>query len=337
MRALRNVKILSAALLLVAITGTAGFHYIEHWSWFDGFYMVLTTLTTIGYQEVHPLSQAGRYFNVFIILFGVGLLFLILGALGQTLLEFEFNQLFGRRKMERDIARLKGHYIICGAGRVGRSVARQLELNPAQFIILEADEVKAARIRQETNWLIVHADATLEAQLEMARIHDAAGLVAATTTDATNTYVVLTARGLNPHLKIIARASEEGAEKHMRTAGADQVISPYGFAGFRIAQAFLRPHIINFLEAALLRNDELGLELEELTIEPGSVYVGKVLQASGIRHDLGITVLAIKREGQEMRYSPAATTVLNAGDHLIVMGEPSRLREIEVLAGGGRK
>ena len=258
MRALRNVKILSAALLLVAITGTAGFHYIEHWSWFDGFYMVLTTLTTIGYQEVHPLSQAGRYFNVFIILFGVGLLFLILGALGQTLLEFEFNQLFGRRKMERDIARLKGHYIICGAGRVGRSVARQLELNPAQFIILEADEVKAARIRQETNWLIVHADATLEAQLEMARIHDAAGLVAATTTDATNTYVVLTARGLNPHLKIIARASEEGAEKHMRTAGADQVISPYGFAGFRIAQAFLRPHIINFLEAALLRNDELG-------------------------------------------------------------------------------
>jgi voltage-gated potassium channel len=333
MRALKNVKFLSAALLCVALIGTAGFHYIEHWSWFDGFYMVLTTLTTIGYQEVHPLSQAGRYFNVFIILTGVGLVFMILGALGQTLLEFEFNNLFGRRKMEREISRLKDHYIICGAGRVGRAVARQLESNPAPFVILEANEAKAERVRAETNWLVVHADATLEAQLEAARIQDAAGLVAATTTDATNTYVVLTARSLNPKMKIIARASEEAAEKHMRTAGADQVISPYGFAGFRIAQAFLRPHIINFIEVALLRSDELGLELEELTIDVSSVYVGKGLRESGIRHDLGITVLAIKREGEEMKYSPSPDATLSAGDHLIVMGEPERLRELEALAG----
>jgi voltage-gated potassium channel len=315
------------------LIGTAGFHYIEHWSWFDGFYMVLTTLTTIGYQEVHPLSQTGRYFNVGIILVGVGLVFMILGALGQALLEFEFNNLFGRRRMEREIGRLKGHYIICGAGRVGRAVARQLESKPAQFIILENNEVKAERIRAETGWLIVHADATLEAQLLAARIGEAAGLVAATTTDATNTYVVLTARSLNPTLKIIARASEEGAEKHMRTAGADQVVSPYSFAGFRIAEAFLRPHVITFLEVALQRSSELGLELEELTIDPSSVYVGQSLRSSGIRHNLGINVLAIKRENEEMKYSPAPDALLNAGDHLIVMGEPSRLRELEKLAG----
>jgi voltage-gated potassium channel len=336
MRAMRNIRFLSAALLFVAMIGTAGFHFIEHWSWFDGFYMVLTTLTTIGYQEVHPLSQLGRYFNVGIILLGVGLVFLILGALGQALLEIEFNNLIGRRRMEREIGRLKGHYIICGAGRVGRAVARQLESEPAQFIILENDEVKADRIRAETNWLVVHADATLEAQLLAARIGEAAGLVAATTTDATNTYVVLTARSLNPGLKIIARASEEGAEKHMRTAGADQVVSPYSFAGFRIAQAFLRPHVINFLEVALLRSSELGLELEELTIDPSSVYVGQGLRSSGIRHDLGITVLAIKREGEEMKYSPAPDAVLCAGDHLIVMGEPSKLRELESMAGAKR-
>jgi voltage-gated potassium channel len=333
MLALRNIKILLAALLCVALIGTAGFHFIEHWSWFDGFYMVLTTLTTIGYQEVHPLSQLGRYFNVGLILAGVGLVFLILGALGQALLEFEFNNVFGRRKMEREIGRLQDHYIICGAGRVGRAVARQLETKPAQFIILESNEEKATRIRAETNWLVVHADATLEAQLLAARIDHAAGLVAATTTDATNTYVVLTARSLSPTLKIIARASEEGAEKHMKTAGADQVISPYGFAGFRIAQAFLRPHVINFLEVALVRSNELGLELEELTIDPASVYVGQELRKSGIRHDLGITVLAIKREGEEMKYSPAPEALLCAGDHLIVMGEPSRLRELELMAG----
>lgn len=333
MRALRNVKVLSAALLCVAIIGTAGFHFIEHWSWFDGFYMVLTTLTTIGYQEVHPLSNVGRYFNVGMIFAGVALVFLILGAMGQALLEFEFNNLFGRRKMEREIGRLKEHYIICGAGRVGRAVARQLALKPAPFIILENNEAKAERLRADTNWLVIHADATLEAQLLAAKINRAAGLVAATTTDATNTYVVLTARSLNPTLKIIARASEEGAEKHMRTAGADQVISPYGFAGFRIAQAFLRPHVINFLEVALLRSDELGLELEELTIESSSGYVGRLLLDSGIRNDLGITVLAIKREGEEMKYSPAPDALLCAGDHLIVMGEPSKLRELEVLAG----
>jgi voltage-gated potassium channel len=333
MRALRNVKFLSAALLCVGVIGTAGFHFIEHWSWFDGFYMVLTTLTTIGYGEVHPLSPVGRYFNVGIILTGVGLVFLILGAVGQALLEFEFNNVFGRRRMEREIGRLKGHYIICGAGRVGRAVARQLESKPAQFIILDNNEAKADRIRAETNWLVVHADATLEAQLKAARIDQAAGLVAATTTDATNTYIVLTARSLNPTLKIIARASEEGAEKHIRTAGADQVISPYSFAGFRIAQAFLRPHVINFLEVALLRSSELGLELEELTIDLHSVYVGQSLRSCGIRHDLGITVLAIKREGEEMKYSPTPDALLCAGDHLIVMGEPSKLRELEVLAG----
>ena len=331
MPALRNIRLLLAALLCVALIGTAGFHYIEHWSWFDGFYMVLTTLTTIGYQEVHPLSPAGRYFNVGIIMAGVLLVFLILGALGQALLEFELNHLFGRRRMQRDVERLQGHYIICGAGRVGRAVARQLET--AQFIILENNAEKAEKIRQETDWLVVHADATQASQLQAARIERAAGLVAATSTDALNIFVILTARSLNPKLKIISRASEEDAEKHMRTAGADQVISPYGFAGYRIAQAFLRPHVTSFLELALLRSSELGLEVEELRIHPSSIYVGQGLRASRIRHDLGVIVLAIQREGEEMKYGPEADATLCAGDHLVVMGEPSRLRELESLAG----
>ena len=130
MKTLRNVKILAAALLLVVVLGTAGFHYIEGWLWFDGFYMVITTLTTIGYQEVHPLSHAGRVFNVFIILTGVSLLFLAIGSLTQALLEFELQSFFGRRRMEREIGRLTDHYILCGAGRVGRSVARELGASP---------------------------------------------------------------------------------------------------------------------------------------------------------------------------------------------------------------
>ena len=208
--------------MLVIAFGTAGFHYIEGWPWFDGLYMVITTLTTIGYQETHPLSHAGRIFNLGIVVCGVALVFLSIGALTQALLEFELRQFFGRRRMEREIGRLTDHYIICGAGRVGRSAARELARRPASFVIIEHNEPKAQKFATE-NWLMLIGDATQEQTLREARIEQARGLVAATTTDATNLYIVLTARSLNPRLRIIARASEEMAEKHLLSAGADAV------------------------------------------------------------------------------------------------------------------
>src|SRR2546429_9933174 len=161
MKALRNLRTIGLLLLIVVGIGTAGFHYIEGWPWFDGFYMVVTTLTTIGYQEVHPLSHTGRVFNVFVILSGVSLLLLGVGALSQALLEFELQSFFGRRRMEREIGRLDGHYMICGMGRVGRSVARELARKPAAFVIIENSDAKLQRYRSE-NWLVVTGDATQE-------------------------------------------------------------------------------------------------------------------------------------------------------------------------------
>ncbi len=190
MKALRNLRTIGALLLLVMTIGTAGYHFIEGWPWFDGFYMVVTTLTTIGYQEVHPLSHAGRVFNVFVILAGVSLLLLGVGALSQALLEFELQSFFGRRRMEREIGRLDGHYIICGMGRVGRSVARELARKPVPFVIIENAETKRQRYASE-NWLVVAGDSTQEAVLREAHIEHARGLIAATTTDATNLYIVL--------------------------------------------------------------------------------------------------------------------------------------------------
>ena len=239
MNAFRHLRLIGLALVGVMLIGTAGYHFIEGWPWFDGFYMVITTLTTIGYQETHPLSHAGRVFNVFVIFTGVALVFLAIGTLTQALLEFELRSFFGRRRMERDIERLSGHYIICGAGRVGRSAARELARKPVPFVMIEQNEAKATRYGSE--WLTMVGDATQEQTLRDAHIERACGLVAATTTDATNLYIVLTARGLNPKLRIIARASEDDAEKHLLTAGADSVVSPYHFAGQRIAQSFLRP------------------------------------------------------------------------------------------------
>ena len=328
MKTLRKLQLIAAALALVIVIGTAGFHYIEGWPWFDGFYMVVTTLTTIGYQEVHRLSTGGRVFNVFIIVAGVALVFLAIGTLTQALLEFELRSFFGRRKMEREISRLSDHYIICGAGRVGRSAARELARKPVPFVIIEQNESKAARFSGE--WLVLFGDATQEQTLRDAHIERARGLVAATTTDATNLYIVLTARGLNPKLTIIARASEEDAGKHLLTAGADSVVSPYLFAGQRIAQSFLSPHVMTFLDAA---TTHLGRDLEigEIYISTNSAFSGKTIESSRIRQDRGVIVLAIKRE-QGMRFNPSPDDRIEPGDCLIAMGEPAQLRQLEQMA-----
>jgi len=328
MKALRHLRLIGIALACVVLAGTAGFHFIFGWQWLDAFYMVVTTLTTIGYQEIHPLSSGGRVFNLALIFFGVALVFLSIGALTQALLEFELRSFFGRRKMERDIGRLTDHYIICGAGRVGRSAARELARRPVPFVIIEQNEAKAQRYGDD--WLTLVGDATQEQTLRQAQIDRGRGLVAATTTDATNLYIVLTARGLNPRLKIIARASEEDAEKHLLTAGADSVVSPYSFAGHRIAQSFLRPHVVSFLDTA---TTHLGMDLEigEICVGQDSAFAGKTIEGSRIRQDRGVIILAIKRE-LGMRFNPSPDDRIEPGDYLIAMGEPSQLRQLEQMA-----
>jgi voltage-gated potassium channel len=328
MRVFRHLAVIVIALIVVTLIGMAGFHYLEGWSWFDGFYMVVTSFTTIGYQEVHPLSHAGRVFNVVLILAGVSLVFLGIGSLTQALLEFSLRSFFGRRRMDRDIDRLKDHYIICGAGRVGRSAARELARKPAPFVILEQNEAKGSRFAND--WPTLVGDATQEQTLRQVHIERARGLVAATTTDATNLYIVLTARGLNPRLKIIARASEEESEKHLLKAGADSVVSPYHFAGQRIAQSFLRPHVVSFLDSA---TTHLGMDLEigEIVIGPASEFAGKTVGSSRLRQERGVIVLAIKRS-QGMHFNPSPDDVIEPGDCLIAMGQPAQLRQLEQTA-----
>jgi voltage-gated potassium channel len=326
----RPLKIVLVALIALTAVGTVGFHYIEHWSWFDSFYMVVITLSTVGYQEVHPLSSAGRVFCIVLIVSGVALVFLMIGAATQALLEFELFKVFGKRRMERDIASLKDHYIICGAGRVGHSVAHELSRKPCPFVIVESDEKSAADL--DTKWLALVGDAASEKTLRDAGIERAAGLVAATTTDATNIYIVLTARGLNPGLKIIARATEERAERHLRTAGADIVISPYAAAGHRIAQSFLRPHLLDFLDITSDRSGANQMLIEEIKISPESPLAGTTVGSSGIHHKFGIMILAIRHADGNTRFNPEAPEPIQGNDHLIAMGETPQLTKLETLA-----
>jgi voltage-gated potassium channel len=330
MKKFRLLKIVASALLLLTAAGTAGFHFIEGWSWFDSFYMVVITLSTIGYSEVHTLSHAGRVFNTALIISGVALVFLMIGALTQALLEFELVKVFGKRRMEREVANLNNHYIICGAGRVGNSVAHELGRKPCPFVVVESDEKSAAEL--DPKWLVLMGDAASEKTLRDAGIERAIGLVAATTTDATNIYIVLTARSLNPRLKIIARASEDSAAKHLKTAGADVVISPYAAAGHRIAQSFLRPNVLDFLDITTAGSGTLEMIIEEIRVGEGSSLSQTTVGGSGIHHQFGIIILAIRRAGGETRFNPTAQEPIRAGDYLIAMGEPAHLAELENLA-----
>jgi voltage-gated potassium channel len=324
-----NLKIIFLALVVLVLVGMAGFHFIEGWSWFDGFYMVLTTISTIGYGEVHPLSFTGRIFNSFVIIAGVGLVLLFFGGATKALLEFELQSVFGRRRMDREIGRLSDHYILCGAGRVGRSAARELAREPLPFVVIDSDAEKLARYA-DLGWLTLAGDATHAPVLRQARIEQARGLVASTTTDATNIYIILTARSLNPKLQIIARASEEDAEQHLLKAGANHVVSPYNFAGYRIAQTFMRPHVVDFFDTAM--NQQKPLEIEEVQVLAGSRVAGQTLEGSRIRQEMGVIVLAIKGVGPHMRFNPSPDEVIHEGDHLIAMGDPDGLRRLELSA-----
>lgn len=328
----RNLKRVLILLLAWQAVGVVAFHEIEHWTWFDSLYMVVTTVATVGYKEIHDLSHAGRAFNIVFIMVGVGLVFLAIGVLAQALLEFELGIYFGRRRMEREIARLKDHYVICGAGRVGRSTARELQRKPVPFVIVDSSAEKLAAL--PADWLTLQGDATQEATLRQVGIEHALGLVAAATLDATNIYIVLNARSLNPRLRITARVSEEAAEKHLVTAGADTVISPYWFAGRRIANNFLRPNVMSFLDLATMGAGQRELEIEEIRVESTSSFCGQTVESSRIRQQMGVIILAIKRGDQGMKFNPAGDDRIEAGDYLIAMGEPSSLRRLEQSASG---
>jgi voltage-gated potassium channel len=329
LKRLPALELCGIAILVLTAVGTAGFHYIEHWSWFNSFYMVVITFSTLGGGD-SGLSHRGKVFYIYLIIAGVAVVFLMIGALTQALLEFELSKVFGRRRMEREIANLKDHYIICGAGRVGSSVALELSRKPQRpFVIIENNEKSLTEL--DPKWLAMVGDAASEKTLREAGIERAKGLVAATTTDATNIYIVLTAKSIKSNVKIIARASEERAEKHLKTAGADMVISPYVAAGHRIAQSFLRPNVVDFLDLATTRSGTPKLLIEEILVTKQSPLAGTTIGASGIHHQFGIMILAIRGSGDETRFNPRAHDLIHAGDYLIAMGEPIQLAKLEAM------
>ena len=332
-----NIRLrLRIALIVIAgilVIGVTGFHFIEGWPLFDGLYMTIITMTTIGYGETHALSPTGRVFNIFLILSSVLAGSFLLATATQAMIEFELSNYLGRRRMEKEIAKMSGHYIICGAGRVGRTVARQFHARKIPFLIIERDPSRAEWAVQEGIPVLIGSGAN-EETLQQARIETAKGLVSAVTSDADNLYVVLTASGMRPGLKIIARASEEEATPKLLRAGATQVVSPYHFIGHRIAQLLLRPNVLDFIDTAF-GGERMDMQIEEVLVGENSELAGKTLAGSDLRQKTGVMVLALKHtDGSKgLDFNPAPETVIHAGDHLIAIGSTEHLRKLETLAG----
>ena len=320
------IVLISSVILL----GTIGFMAVERWGFFDSLYMTIITLTTVGYMEVHPLSNIGRAFTIILILTGVGTMLYVLSVGARILLEGELREIFGRRKLSKRIEKLEDHYIICGYGRMGKIICREMLQSNAPFIIAEKDPGVIASI--DKNILAVQGDSTQDAVLKEAGIEKAKGLISVLSTDADNLYVVLSARGLNPKLRIVARASDEGVEQKLLRAGADNVVSPYFIGGLRIAHTILKPAVVDFIEFAT-KSGNIELQMEEIKVKESSPITDKALDECGIRKEMGIIIVAIKRESGEMEFNPKSTSVIKRGDTLVAMGETKQLKALEVLVG----
>ncbi|PLX83292.1 MAG: potassium channel protein [Desulfuromonas sp.] len=328
----RHLRFSLFILVAVVGCGTLGYTFIEGWGVFDSLYMTVITLATVGFQEIHPLTDQGKAFTILLIVFGAGIIAYAVGSLIQLMVEGQLRKLMGRKKLEKEIGKLQGHYIVCGYGRIGALICKELQTRPVPFVVVEKDPQHWEKLTRNGH-LFVRGDATDDEALIAAGIRRARGVVTAVTSDTDNVYITLTARGLNPDLFILARSGEVEAEKKLLRAGASKVISPYTIGASRMAQAILRPSVVDFIEIATAGRN-LELQMEEIRIAPASALKEKTLAASGIRQELGIIIVGIKKGDGKMIFNPEPGATIEPGDILITLGEPAAIEKLERIACG---
>lgn len=321
------------AVLLLAMViagGTLGYVAIEGWSAWDAFYMTVTTITTVGFREVHELTRAGQAFTVVLLIGGVGTALYTFTLLATTIVEGRLPHHLRQRRNTRMLETIKDHFIVCGFGRIGSIIASQLSRQGVPFVVIERE---GARVQQamEQGFLTLEADASAEDVLERAGIERARGLIAAVGTDAENVYAVLTARVLRPDLFIVGRAEGEDSIRKLERAGANRVISPYKIGAQHIAQTALRPAVVDFVELAT-SSEHLELAMEEVTIAGNSPLANRSLLDANLRQRFGVIVVAIQRQKRHMDFNPEPDASIFPGDTLVVLGRWDSLKRLEAEA-----
>jgi len=318
-------------LAIVVAVGILGYALIEKWSLLDSVYMVVITLSTVGFEEVHPLSPPGRIFTIFIIVAGVGSAIYAAGQIMEIIVEGEMTGYRRRRKMDKTIRELKDHYVICGFGRVGHQVAQVFETWQVPFLVIDPkkeslDELEARGIP------VLIGDATDDAVLTAAGIDRAKALIACSDSDVANVYITLSARQLNQHLNIVARASQKETEKKLTLAGANRVISPYFLSGVRMAAMATRPVAVDFLD--LVTHSGLAdFSLFQIAIPPGSPLTRKTIAQADIRNLSGAVLLAIRKSNGSFDLQPKETSTIDANDVLVVLGTQDQFDALQKIVG----
>jgi voltage-gated potassium channel len=323
----RGLRLALLVLLSILAIGTLGFMSIEGWGAWDAFYMTVTTITTVGYREVHPLSRSGQVFTVALIIGGVGTVFYTATTLATIVVEGGLHRGVERRRMARMLERVSDHFILCGHGRIGSIIAEELHAQGVPFVVVERNHERTEQVKAR-GWIGLEDDASREDVLTRAGIHRARGLIAAVGTDAENVFTVLTARVMRPDLYIVARVESDDAERKLRRAGADRVISPYQIGGTHMAQTALRPAVVDFVQLAT-RSGHMDLSMEQVHIADRSALVGRSIVDAGIRQKFGVIIVAIKRIDGAMEFNPPPEAVIRGGDELVVLGSPERVKALE--------
>lgn len=317
------------SLCLVFLAGVAGYMLVEGWNFLDSFFMVVITLSTVGYGQVHPLSDQGVILTSILIMGGVGSFAYLVGAFTQLIVEGRLQTFLGRRRVQRIIDGLSGHVIICGYGRIGNVVAKEIIREGIPVVVIERSPDLVARMEEEGVPHVI-GDATEDAALMAAGLTRARTIVTALTQDSANVFVALTARQLNPGIQIIARAETEAHIPRLERAGANKVLMPHVIGGYRMAQSVLRPAVTDFLDLALL-SESMELQMEELRVTAAGELVGRDLVGAQIRPRFDLIIIAIKKADGEMLFNPTPHAILEADDTLIAVGRPENLNQIRKI------
>lgn len=320
-------------LLVISIGGTVGYHVIEGWGFLDGFYMTLITMTTIGFGETHELSSQGRLFTMALIISSMVTAGYAFSTIASFIIEGQLNNIIRGRRMERHIANLQNHVILCGGGRTGKYIAMELYKTHTPFVVIEQSKDVLEELNHMGDFPYLLADATEDETLLEAGIERASGLVATLGDDKDNVFIVLSARSLNPGLRIIARVNEEDNEAKLRKAGANETVSPNAIGGLRMASMMLRPTVVAFLDE-MMRVTDQTLRFEEVPVEKAPSLVNKTLAQANIGRRTGLLVVAIRPGNGSLQFNPGGTTLLSKDDVLIVLGTRDQIAELDNAMSG---